>query len=111
MMRRAILRMFLLATLLVLGACGFQLRGAYALPFDSVFISLPETGEMHALLKRSIMAGGNTQVVGTQKEGQVMLQILSDQSAKNILSLSAAGRAREYQLVRTLSFRVIDAKG
>lgn len=101
----------LLSAALLLAACGFQLRGSYALPFDSIFISLPETGEMHAQLKRSILTGSSTRVVGTQKEGQVMLQILGDQTAKNILSLSAGGRAREYQLVRTVGFRVIDAKG
>ncbi len=111
MMRRPIVRILLLAATLLLGACGFQLRGYYPLPFDSIYITLPETGEMHALLKRSITAGSNTRVVGTQKEGQVMLQVLGDQIAKNILSLSASGRAREYQLVRTFSFRVIDAKG
>jgi LPS-assembly lipoprotein len=35
-----------------------------------------------------------------------VLSVLGDRSEKNILSLTAAGRAREYQLVRTFSFRV-----
>ncbi len=101
----------LLATSLLLTACGFQLRGSYALPFDSIYIALPETGEMYAQLKRSIMAGSTVSVVSEQKDGQVTLQILGDQQVKDILSLSAAGRAREYQLVRTLTFRVVDSKG
>ena len=105
------MRLLALFTILLLTACGFPLRGAYPLPFDSIYIALPETGEMHAQLKRSIMAGSAVQVVGERKDGQVMLQVLGDQQAKNILSLSAAGRAREYQLVRTLSFRVVDPKG
>ena len=111
MIRRLHILLVLLSASLLLAACGFQLRGAYSLPFDSIYINLPETGEMHAQLKRSIMASSSTQVVDAQKDGQVMLQILGDQQAKNILSLSAAGRAREYQLVRTLAFHVVDAKG
>jgi len=111
MIRRLHILLVLLSASLLLAACGFQLRGAYSLPFDSIYINLPETGEMHAQLKRSIMASSSTQVVDAQKDGQVMLQILGDQQAKNILSLSAAGRAQEFQLVRTFSFRVVDKAG
>ncbi len=100
--------LLLLATLL-LAACGFQLRGAYALPFDSLYINQPETSELHAQIKRSVTAASHAHVVGTQQEAQASLLILNDQQAKNILSLSAAGRAREYELVRTVSFRVVDA--
>lgn len=105
------MRLLILSAVLLLTACGFQLRGAYTLPFESIYITLPETGEMHAQLKRAIMASSSVQVASEQKDGQVMLQVLGDQQAKNILSLSGAGRAREYQLVRTLSFRVVDARG
>lgn len=101
----------LLAATLLLTACGFQLRGAYPLPFDSLYIALPDTGEMYAQLKRSIMAGSAVQVLSDQKAAQVTLQILEDRPAKNILSLSASGRAREYQLSRVLVIRLVDAQG
>ena len=96
---------------ILLAACGFQLRGAYPLPFEKLYINLPETTELHAQLKRSISAGSNARIVGTQKEAQATLLIPTDVSAKNILSLSATGRAREFQLVRTFAFRVVDDKG
>ena len=98
---------------LLLTACGFQLRGTYVLPFDSIAIALPETGELYAQLRRSLMAGSAVQVTGVEvtPPAQVVLQVLADQSSKNILSLSAAGRAREYQLVRQFSFRLVDGQG
>ena len=96
---------------ILLAACGFQLRGAYPLPFEKLYINLPETTELHAQLKRSISAGSNARIVDTQKEAQATLLIPTDVSAKNILSLSATGRAREFQLVRTFAFRVVDDKG
>lgn len=100
-----------LALVLLLSACGFQLRGAYPLPFDKLYINLPETSELHALLKRSIAAGSNAHIVGAQKDAQAMLLVLGDVPAKDILSLSATARAREYQLVRSFTFRVVDAQG
>ena len=104
-------RKIALLSVLFLAACGFQLRGAYPLPFDTIYLGLPETTELHALLKRSITAGSNARVVDSPKDAQATLQVLSDTPVKTIVSLNAAGRAREYQLVRTFSFRVADKNG
>ena len=100
-----------IALVLLLSACGFQLRGAYPLPFDKLYINLPERSELHALLKRSIAAGSNARIVSAQQDAQAMLLVLSDVPTKDILSLSATARAREYQLVRSFTFRVVDAQG
>jgi LPS-assembly lipoprotein len=95
----------------VLAACGFKLRGsaelpAYKLPFETIALSLPTTSEFYAQLKRTIEASSpGTRVVDT-KDAEAILLVLNDSSQKIILSLSAAGRAREYQLVRTFAFRV-----
>lgn len=106
-MRRALL---VLVALLV-SACGFHLRGAYSLPFETLFITLPETAELHAVLKRNIEASTQTRIVPAINEAQAGLIVLNDVQAKNILSLNSAGRVREYQLVRNFSFKVIDSKG
>jgi LPS-assembly lipoprotein len=100
-----------LLSLLVLSACGFQLRGSYALPFDTLYIALPETAELRAVLKRSIDAGSRTRVVDTAKDAQATLQVLGDSTAKNILSIGSDGRVREFQLVRSFAFRVQDRAG
>ncbi len=103
-----------LATLLLtttLAACGFQLRGSYALPFNTLYIGVPETAELHAQIRRNVEAGSATKVVSTATEAEASLNVLSDRPQKNILSLDASGRVREFQLVRTFSFRVVDAKG
>ena len=104
-------RWIALALILLLSACGFQLRGAYPLPFEKIYIALPETTELHAQLKRAISAGSNARIVDNQKDAQASLLIPSDASTKNILSLSATGRAREFQLVRTFNFRLVDGNG
>ena len=96
----------------VLAACGFKLRGSaelpgYKLPFATIALQLAPTSEFYAQLKRNIEASSpGTRVVTDFKEAQAVLAVLGDTSEKLILSLSASGRAREYQLVRTFTFKV-----
>jgi LPS-assembly lipoprotein len=109
-MRAAKLSVILLLISL-LAACGFKLRGSaelpgYKLPFATIALSLPSTSEFYALLKRNIEASSPGTRVVEAKEAEAILTVLADTSMKNILSLNAAGRAREYQLVRTFSFKV-----
>ncbi|WIM04570.1 MAG: LPS assembly lipoprotein LptE [Candidatus Nitricoxidivorans perseverans] len=103
----------LLAAVTILSACGFRLRGSFdtPLPFETLHIAQPETSELHAALKRSIEATGKTRIVKEAKDAQAVLSVLGDSQQKNILSLSAAGRVREFQLVRTFGFRLHDPKG
>ncbi|MDP1610284.1 MAG: LPS assembly lipoprotein LptE [Sulfuritalea sp.] len=96
----------------LLAACGFKLRGSAALPghrlpFATIAITLDPTSEFHAQLKRNIEASSpGTRVVNDAGEAEAILAVLGDISQKDILSLSASGRAREFQLVRRFSFKV-----
>lgn len=103
-------RPFLIAALaLLLSACGFQLRGAYVLPFETLYIALPDTAELRALLKRNIESSSAARVVGDAKDAQAALSITGDTATKSVLSLDSAGRVREFQLVRAVGFRLQDA--
>lgn len=94
-----------------LAACGFQLRGSHPLPFNTLYIGLPELTEFHAQIRRNVEAGSATKVVSTPKEAEALLTILLDQPAKKVLSLDGSMRVREFQLERVFRFRVTDAKG
>ncbi len=101
----------LLLLVSLLAACGFKLRGSaelpgYKLPFSTIALSLSPTTEFYALLKRNIEASSPGTRVVEAKEAEAILTVLADTNVKNILSLNAAGRAREYQLVRSFTFRV-----
>ena len=60
---RAALTCLIAAVTLLLAACGFQLRGAYTLPYESLHIALPDASVIGAGLKRQIRAGGGTRLV------------------------------------------------
>jgi len=105
------MRILLILATMFLTACGFQLRGAYSLPFDTLYIAQPESSELRAVIKRNIEASTQARVVNDAKNAQATLVVLGDAPAKRIMSLNSAGRVREFQLIRTFTFRVVDAKG
>ncbi|MEO8203687.1 MAG: LPS assembly lipoprotein LptE [Betaproteobacteria bacterium] len=95
---------------LALSACGFQLRGTAALPFDTIYI--PKASSGVALdLKRNIQGGTRTKVVDDPKAAEAQLELSGETKFRNILSLSGAGRVRELQLVYRVNLRVHDGKG
>ena len=101
-----------MVALLGLSACGFQLRGPRPMPFDTLFVAMPEASELGAALKRNIRAASpGTRITGTVQEAQAVLTPLTDTREKIILPLNAAGRVPDYQLKQRFGFKVHDGKG
>ena len=106
-------RAFSLAGLLsvtLLSACGFQLRGQYTLPFSSVFVST-SGGSVVATELRRELANIPTKLMPSAKDADAQLNIIEDRRDRQILSLSGAGRVREYDLKLRVVYQLIDAKG
>ena len=99
----------ILVLALLSAACGFQLRGAQPLPFSSLYIA--ENWELGAVLRRNIRALGSTQLPATPQEAQAVLTSIGEAREKIVLSLSATGRVREFQLRYRFAYRVHDLKG
>src|SRR5688572_10825541 len=99
------------AAALLLSGCGFQLRGTAALPFDTIYMP-PSAGPGVALdLKRNIQGGTRTTVVDNPKQAEAILEFVQELREKQILSLAASGRVREFQLRYLVALRVHDGKG
>jgi LPS-assembly lipoprotein len=96
---------------LLTAACGFQLRGQAKLPFETLYVAIPAVSPLGTELKRNIIAGTHTKLVNTPAEAQAILDLISEERSKTILSFDTSGQVREYQLRYRLSFRVRDARG
>ena len=94
----------------LLSACGFHLRGQYALPFASVFVSTSGASIVATEIKREL-ANIPTKLMPTAKDADAQLNILEDRRDRQILSLSGAGRVREYELKLRVSYQLVDARG
>jgi LPS-assembly lipoprotein len=106
-------RVWLAALLLAVGlpGCGFKLRGARELPFHTIYLSAGAGNALNAELARNIRVGTSTRVVPERGQADAVLDILGEVRDRDILSLNAQGRAREYTLRYRLSFKVSDGKG
>lgn len=106
------MRALILLLALTLSACGFQLRGSYNLPWETLAISgVPENNELYFQIKRNIEAGSLTKIIADPKEAKASLVVLQNLQHKSILSLSGKGLVREFQLTRTFMYRIQDAQG
>jgi LPS-assembly lipoprotein len=104
------LKKLLLLVLMVLAGCGFRLRGTADLPFQTLYIPNAVTG-IALDLKRSIQAGTDAKMVEDAKAADAVLAFSHETRQKEILSLNAAGRVREFRLRYRVGFRVHDGKG
>ena len=98
-------------TALLVAGCGFRLRGPQALDFATVHLNIPPETELGAQLRRLIATSGTTTVVEDAEQAEARLQILGNDRGREILSLTGAGKVREYQLTQTLRFQLLDKAG
>ena len=99
----------LAAGALFLAGCGFQLRGSAKLPFKTLYVQASAISPFALQLKRALRSASDTRVVERPEEAEAVLQVLSERQEKEILSLGAGGRVREFQLRYRVLFRLTDA--
>lgn len=104
-------KILLLTCCLLFAACGFQLRGTAALPFDTLYISFPQGHPIGTDLRRLVRTGTSTRLVDDRKKAEAILEILSVTNDRQIMSVSGGGRVLEFELRYRVSFRLINAKG
>ena len=99
---------------LVLSGCGFQLRVAPELAFQSIYVGASINSSLGNELKRNLASLGNLQVISDpmlQTTAQAVLDILQDQREKTVVGVNASGQVREFQLRVRLRFRLRTPQG
>jgi len=99
--RRRLLRA---APALLLAGCGFELRRAAELHFDSIALTgfaprSPLAQELRATLERSIT------VKESPAQAQVVFQALGDERIRRAVAFTASGQVRDIQLRTVLRYR------
>lgn len=112
-------RRFLLAAVaapvltLGLAACGFQLRQAPNLPFNTMYASFSETSSLGQELRRALESSSVSVITDNRQldAAQVILDVLQDQREKTVVGVNASGQVREFQLRVRFKFRLRDKAG
>jgi len=103
--RRSLLGSLLLP---LVAGCGFQLRGAAPLPFDTVFSAAPPGSPFGAELRRALRLQGAT-ITETREAARVRVDLLGEALEREITALSTSGRPREYQIRLRVRWQARDA--
>ena len=100
-------RKLLLLTLAApaLGACGFQLRRAPDFAFTRIALAMPATA-LAVELRRQLEGTGRLEVVGDPGKAEVVLDSAGEQRERTVVSVTATGEVREFQLRIRFSFRL-----
>jgi LPS-assembly lipoprotein len=106
-------RTLLLLTLLCLTACGFHLRGSNPtgaeFGFKSLYLKAQSETAFVSELRRALLAN-KVNVTGSSDQAELVLEVVSEQTLKQILSLSGSGRVKEFQLIYRVGLRAYDSK-
>lgn len=94
-----------------LSGCGFQLRGPRPLAFSTIHVGMSAQSEFGAALRRRIRTSGTTEIVDDPAKAEARLEILRNQPEREILTLTGAGKVREYELRHAITFRLVDREG
>lgn len=104
------------ASSLLITACGFQLRGAAPLPFQSVHVQAPVSaalGGPSAPVVPDVIEGltkRGVQLKSKVEEADFSVRFLQVTFDKRVLSLSGSGRAREFELEYRIRYEFVDAR-
>jgi LPS-assembly lipoprotein len=112
--RRRVLGTLTAISALALTGCGFKLREAPNLAFNSVYVGVAEGSLLGNELKRSLGSLGSLQLVSDAKlkqTAQVLLEVLQEQREKTVVGVNAAGQVREFQLRIRVKFKLVTPQG
>ena len=101
----------IIALCAMMTACGFQLRGQAAIPFQTVHVEAPGFSVFANDLERAIRSRTKTRIVESRDQAEAVVRIVGESQEKHILSLSSGGKVREFELLYRVAYRVTDRTG
>jgi LPS-assembly lipoprotein len=93
-----------------LSACGWRLRGKVDLPYKNILISGNLTQQLRDDLDMMFRVN-DIQIVKAAKDAELILEIISEQNARQVLSYNGAGQITAYRIISRVVFRAFDQNG
>ena len=96
-----------------LGACGFHLRGSEPLPAEMLVTYIHGTSEFDSLYDdfRTALESRGVRVTQDRGEATAVLNILENNTERNVLTVDLSGKVQEYRISQIIQFGVVAADG
>lgn len=101
---------FALFALTTLSACGWRVRGKIDLPYKNIVLSGSMTQEFRDTLEMYLRVN-DINLVKSAKEAELVLEIITEQNARQVLSYNGAGQVTAYRIISRIAFRTFDPNG
>ncbi|NOT11248.1 MAG: hypothetical protein HOP23_05360 [Methylococcaceae bacterium] len=90
----------------LLPGCGFHLRGDYQIPQSLKNVYLQgESAELHEVFSKTVQASSG-QLLKSQEKAGTTIKFFNESMNRRVLSLSARGRANDFELVYRLEYEL-----
>ena len=93
-----------------LSACGWRIRGKIDLPYKNLLVSGVMTPEFRNDLEMYLRVN-DVNLVTKAQDAEVVLEIITEQNAKQVLSYNGAGQITAYRIISRVAFRVFNPDG
>ena len=93
-----------------LSACGWRMRGKIDLPYRNLLLSGVMTPEFRNDLEMYLRVN-DVNLVTKAQDAEVILEIITEQNAKQVLSYNGAGQITAYRIISRVAFRVFNPDG
>jgi len=90
-----------------LSACGWHIRGKIELPYKKILISGTMTPELKNLIVMWLNLN-DIEVVDSAKTADLVLEIMSEQNAKQVLTYNTSGQITSYRIISRVVFKTFD---
>jgi len=102
-----------MAALFVLGGCGFHLRGGTPIPESMKTLRIEGSSAYSPLLRQlqPRLQSADVKLVHAKKAPAAVLRVYRDDLRKNVLSVGAKARVREFELLYDVEFSVFGRHG
>jgi len=90
-----------------LSACGWRIRGKIELPYKKILISGTLTPELKNMIV-TVLNVNDIEVVESAKAADLVLEIMSEQNAKQVLAYNTAGQITSYRIISRIVLRTFD---
>jgi LPS-assembly lipoprotein len=104
-------RRFLLAVVLPLAGCGFQLRGTHHIPYHSIYVQSPDRESAFVRGIEQRLKENQVALSESAKNAEAVLNLSPERKNRTILALSGGGRVREYRLNYAVGYSLNDREG
>ena len=91
-------------------ACGWRMRGKIDLPYRNLLLSGVMTPEFRNDLEMYLRVN-DVNLVTKAQDAEVILEIITEQNAKQVLSYNGAGQITAYRIISRVAFRVFNPDG